>query len=104
MPVHGRALSTPRPAPDYFAPTTGEKLHGNGGQHVFPLLRDGADADRTIEAQCNGILLPNIVLPFDDSEFAGRTVADILRDPESFAGATLADPIEGSTTASASPK
>ena len=55
MPVHGRALSTPRPAPDYFAPTTGEKLHGNGGQHVFPLLRDGADADRTIEAQCNGI-------------------------------------------------
>ena len=52
-------------------------------------------ARRTIEAQCNGLLLPSIALPFDDPEFAGCTVADILRDPERFVGGTLADPIEG---------
>jgi hypothetical protein len=45
--------------------------------------------------QCDGILLPDVVLPFDDEEFAGRTVADVLADPLAFEGATLADPIEG---------
>jgi hypothetical protein len=44
---------------------------------------------------CNGILLPDVVLPFDDAEFSGCTVADVLANPERFDGATLADPLEG---------
>ena len=40
-------------------------------------------------------MLPDLVLPFDDSEFAGCTVGDVLADPSRFAGATLADPVEG---------
>jgi hypothetical protein len=44
---------------------------------------------------CEGVLLPDIELPFDDEELAGCTVRDVLADPERFAGATLADPIEG---------
>jgi hypothetical protein len=35
------------------------------------------------------------VLPFDDEELAGVTVADVLADPARFEGATLADPLEG---------
>ena len=50
---------------------------------------------RTIARQCEGVLLPDIVLPFDDPEFAGCTVADVLADPDKFEGATLADPLEG---------
>ena len=34
-------------------------------------------------------------LPFDDEEFAGCTVGDVLADPARFEGATLADPLEG---------
>jgi hypothetical protein len=52
-------------------------------------------AARIIERQCVGILLPDIVLPFDDPGFAGSTVADVLADPARFEGATLADPLEG---------
>lgn len=48
-----------------------------------------------IERQFKGILLPDLVLPFDDEEFAGCTVADVLADPDRFEGATLADPNEG---------
>jgi hypothetical protein len=60
--------------------------------------RTGIDlpcACRTIKRQCEGVLLPNVVLPFDDSGFAGSTVADVLADPARFEGATLADPLEG---------
>ena len=42
------------------------------------------------------MLLPDVVLEFDDEELTGCTVGDILADPERFEGATLADPIEGS--------
>jgi hypothetical protein len=42
-----------------------------------------------------GILLPSVVLPFDDSDLAGYTVADVLNDPPRFDGSTLADPLEG---------
>ena len=49
----------------------------------------------TIMRQCEGVLLPDIVLPFDDPELAGCTVADVLADPDKFEGATLADPLEG---------
>jgi len=52
-------------------------------------------ADRAAASYCNGILLPVVVLPFDDPEFAGCTVANVLADPARFEGATLADPLEG---------
>jgi hypothetical protein len=52
-------------------------------------------AAQEIARQCNGVLLPNIALPFDDEDFAGCTVGDVLADPERFEGATLADPLEG---------
>jgi hypothetical protein len=53
------------------------------------------EAMRTIARQCEGVLLPDLVLPFDDSDFAGCTVADVIADPDKFEGATLADPLEG---------
>ena len=52
---------------------------------------------RVIERQIDGILLSEIELPFDDEEFRGCTVDDVLDDPERFEGATLADPLEGVT-------
>jgi hypothetical protein len=52
-------------------------------------------AELTIERQCAGILLPGLVLPFDDEDFAGHTVADVLADPARYEGATMADPLEG---------
>ena len=52
-------------------------------------------ARQIIERQCDGILLPDLVLPWDDDGFVGCTVADVLADPARFAGATLADPLEG---------
>jgi hypothetical protein len=48
-----------------------------------------------IARQCEGVLLPEVVLPFDDEELAGCTVGDVLADPMRFEGATLADPVEG---------
>jgi hypothetical protein len=54
-----------------------------------------AAARIVIERQCEGVLLPDIVLPFDDDEFADCTVGDVLADPDHFDGATLADPLEG---------
>ena len=53
-------------------------------------------ARKTVERWCEGVLLPDVVLEFDDEELTGCTVGDILADPERFEGATLADPIEGS--------
>ena len=52
-------------------------------------------ARRTVEQQCGGVLLSEVVLPFDLEEFEGATVADVLADPDRFVGATLADPLEG---------
>jgi hypothetical protein len=52
-------------------------------------------ASRIIAKQCDGVLLPDVVLPFDDDELAGVTVADVLADPAKYEGATLADPLEG---------
>ncbi len=54
-----------------------------------------AAAKRMVERQCGGILLPAVELPFDAEEHAGKTVADVLADPDTFVGATLADPLEG---------
>jgi hypothetical protein len=55
----------------------------------------GQTAARTINRQCDGVLLPDLVLPFDDQDLAGSTVAEVLADPLKFEGATLADPLEG---------
>jgi len=52
-------------------------------------------AKRITERQCAGILLPDVMLPFDDEDLRGATVADVLADPASFEDATLADPLEG---------
>lgn len=54
-----------------------------------------AEAERIIARQCDGILLPDVMLPFDNSGLAGATVANVLADPVRFEGATLADPLEG---------
>jgi hypothetical protein len=48
-----------------------------------------------VEKSLGGILLPYTVLPFDDAELEGFTVADVLKDPHRFIGETLADPVEG---------
>ena len=52
-------------------------------------------AAQVIARQCIGILLPDVILPFDDAKLAATSVADVLADPERFEGATLADPLEG---------
>jgi hypothetical protein len=52
-------------------------------------------AKRTVMRQCEGVLRPDVVLPFDNDELAGKTVADVLADPARFEGETLADPLEG---------
>ncbi|MFO1099288.1 MAG: hypothetical protein U1E81_13720 [Xanthobacteraceae bacterium] len=52
-------------------------------------------ARRVIAQQCEGTLLPGVELPFDDPALAGKTVGDVLADPDRFVGETLADPIEG---------
>ena len=53
------------------------------------------EAERVASRHCNGVLLPSVELPFDDPDFAGCTVKDVLEDPDQFEGATLADPLEG---------
>ena len=52
-------------------------------------------AVHAIESQCRGVLLPDLELEFHDADLKGCTVADVLADPERFAGRPLADPIEG---------
>jgi hypothetical protein len=53
------------------------------------------EAKQIVERQCDGVLLSDVVLPFDDEEFVDATVAVVLADPAKFEGATLADPVEG---------
>ena len=52
-------------------------------------------ARAVIIRQREGVLLPDIVLPFDDPDLAGCTVGDVLADPDRFEGETMADPLEG---------
>jgi hypothetical protein len=52
-------------------------------------------ARQVIVRQCEGVLRPDVVLPFDDPELNGRTVGDVLANPEVYEGETLADPLEG---------
>lgn len=61
-------------------------------------VRTGApqsEARRIAERHPEGVLLPDVELPFDDPELAGHTAADVLADPARYAGQTLADPLEG---------
>ena len=65
-------------------------------EHI--VTRTGCTMDaarRTVERQCDGVLHPDVVLPFDDADLAGCTVGNVLAEPEKFVGATLADPLEG---------
>ena len=52
-------------------------------------------ARRIAERHAEGVLLPGVALPFDDPDLAGATVAQVLADPQRYAGETLADPLEG---------
>jgi hypothetical protein len=52
-------------------------------------------ARQTVLRQCDGVLLPDVELPFDDEKLAGKTVGDVLANPERYEGETLADPLEG---------
>jgi hypothetical protein len=52
-------------------------------------------AEQIVKRQCEGVLRPDVVLPFDDEELASCTVADVLTAPDRFVGETLADPLEG---------
>jgi hypothetical protein len=52
-------------------------------------------ARQVIVRQCEGVLRPDVELPFDDPELNGRTVGDVLANPELYEGETLADPLEG---------
>jgi hypothetical protein len=52
-------------------------------------------ARQVIVRQCEGVLRQDVELPFDDPELNGRTVGDVLADPELYEGETLADPLEG---------
>jgi hypothetical protein len=55
----------------------------------------GQSARRIIQRQCEGVLLPDVALPWDNEELTGCTVADVLADPARFVGEPLADPLEG---------
>jgi hypothetical protein len=63
-------------------------------RHVARGMSEQA-ARQMVERQCEGVLRPDVVLPFDDPELAGCTVGDVLTDPELYEGETLADPLEG---------
>ena len=50
---------------------------------------------RIVGFQTEYILLPLVALPFDDPELEGKTVGDVLADPDRYTDETLADPLEG---------
>ena len=54
-----------------------------------------AAARAVVEKQFDGILLPDVLLHFDDDDLGDCTVADVLACPDKFVGAGLADPLEG---------
>ena len=53
------------------------------------------EARKAVARQCEGVLRPGVALDFDDPGLAGKTVGDVLAEPERFVGETLADPVEG---------
>ena len=75
-------------AREHFIGVHSSKISARSGVSI-------AEARRMLERQCAGVLTPGVVLPFDDPQLAGGTVADVLADPNRFEGETLADPLEG---------
>jgi hypothetical protein len=57
--------------------------------------KSAKEAERIAAKHADGVLLPSVELPFDDPEFEGCTVGNVLDDPDRFEDATLADPLEG---------
>ena len=54
------------------------------------------DAARKVVAlQIKGVLLPDVVLEFDDEDLRSPTVGDVLAALDKFVGLTLSDPLEG---------
>ena len=89
-----RAKEESRLAPE-VAKAKAEFVARQSGRLVARTGMELSRARRIVERQCSGVLLPDIVLPFDEAEFAESTVADVIADPDRFEGATLADPLEG---------
>lgn len=83
-----RLAPTSAKAREIFVAEQAERIAKRSG-----VTLDGAR--RTVERQCDGVLLPNVELAFDDEDLAACAVADVLADPDRFVGATLADPLEG---------
>jgi len=52
-------------------------------------------ARRIVERQHAGVLLPNVMLYFDDQAIGEVRVAQVLAEPDRYVGETLADPLEG---------
>jgi hypothetical protein len=52
-------------------------------------------ARRIVERQHAGVLLPDVMLYFDDQALGEVRVAQVLADPDRFVDETLADPLEG---------
>ena len=77
------------------AKARGEFIARQAGQIAKRTGMSLADAKLVVNRQCEGILRPCVVLPFDDDELAGKTAGDVLADPDRFVGETLADPLEG---------
>ena len=67
------------------------------GERIADLVARGISPEvaRIIaEAHSLGMLHPEVVLPWDDTELAGHTVGDVLADPEAYLGKSLADPLD----------
>jgi hypothetical protein len=117
VPTDGELMDTHRACPDLDVAEQ-SRLHRLKLKSAHPLRAEAAKARREFEErqaqalaartsmslraaqeqvarQRDGILLPDILLPFDDEDFQGCTVADVLADPARFEVATLADPLEG---------
>jgi hypothetical protein len=69
------------------------------GRHIEAVARrTGCTLDaarQAVERQCAGVLLPGVVLAFDDDGLGAATVGDVLANPARYVGETLADPVEG---------
>jgi hypothetical protein len=52
-------------------------------------------ARRIVERQHAGVLLPDVLLEFDDSVLGSVNVAEVLAHPDKYVGESLADPLEG---------
>jgi hypothetical protein len=94
----GSPRRKPRPPTKSKASASAPARTLSPSKPTFSPARDGitlSAARKIVTKQCSGILLPALVLPFDDDNLAGKTVADVLADPAAFEGETLADPLEG---------